>query len=1011
MKKRLLSLVLAVCMALGSAAALPEGIFTDSTSITASADGFTDLTYEVTFCQEDARSMLKLINDFRHGDEAWAWDENNSSKVYYNNLNDLVIDYELEKAAMQRAAELVAYYSHTRPNGERCFTAYPESFDWSSKGENIAIGYRTMEAMFEGWKEDDDNYSGQGHRRNMLSPNFKSIAIAHVKYGGMDYWVQEFSSKTVDTTYKAPNNSSTAATVSVSDDTITKNAPAASPSYLSIYDDQNYDLPVVTRNIRLDGQWGYAPDVKLDIDYSWKIKSGSDVVKLSGNKVVPLKAGSAVITANCSDGQTVDVNVTVTHRHSYTETVVPGTCVSWGYTLYKCKRCDYSYKSNYTSYGDHGWSDWKITKVPTCTEKGIRARICKYCQQENSEYVDALGHNYKATVVKPTCTVKGYTLHKCTRCGDSYKDTYKETVAHSWSAWTTTKKATCTAAGSQTRTCTVCGEVETASIAKLGHDYKATVVKPTCTAKGYTLHKCTRCGDSYKDTYKDATGHSWSKWATTKKATCTVAGSKKRTCTICGEVETASIAKLGHDYKATVVKPTCTAKGYTLHKCTRCGDSYKDTYTNMAAHKWGDWKVTKKATATADGVKERTCTVCGKKETAVVPKTTHTHSFTATKVVAPTCTEKGYTLYTCKGCGETKKDKFTDPKGHSASAWKSTGFDFVKNTSTQVRKCTVCGKVLSTRTVKNAITRLAGANRYETASIISKKMIPKASGTVIIATGLTFHDAMVAVPLASAYDAPLLLATEKHITAQTEAELKRLKAKNVIVISTNGAIGAKAKAELKGYKTTYIEGKTCFETAAKVAKALQTKTKKAPDTIFFATDSAFADALSASPVAAIKNAPIIYLKNTGSIDKATADYLKSVKGKVKNAYVIGGDGVISNAMMKNVATALGLTSGKTVVRVAGKNRYETCVAVNNKFKSVLSSDGICVAKGLDFPDALAGGVYAASTKQALFLADGKKLLDCQNTYLKGKNAAKITVFGGTGAVSDELVKLIAKASV
>ena len=132
---------------------------------------------------------------------------------------------------------------------------------------------------------------------------------------------------------------------------------------------------------------------------------------------------------------------------------------------------------------------------------------------------------------------------------------------------------------------------------------------------------------------------------------------------------------------------------------------------------------------------------------------------------------------------------------------------------------------------------------------------------------------------------------------------------------------------------------------------------------------------------------------------------------MKNAYIIGGDGVISNAMMKNVAKALGLTSGKTVQRVAGANRYETCVAVNNKFKSVLSSDGICVAKGLDFPDALAGGVYAAATKQALFLADGKKLQDCQNTYLKGKNAGKITIFGGTGAVPDSLVKLIAKASI
>ena len=371
-------------------------------------------------------------------------------------------------------------------------------------------------------------------------------------------------------------------------------------------------------------------------------------------------------------------------------------------------------------------------------------------------------------------------------------------------------------------------------------------------------------------------------------------------------------------------------------------------------------------------------------------------------------------LYTGKAIKPAVRVKF---EGKTLKADKDYTVTYKNNTKVGTATVTITGKGNFSGTVTKTFNitepvRLAGANRYDSAAVISQNMY-KTSDTVIVATGLTFNDALVAVPLASAYNVPLLLATEKHITAQTEAELKRLGAKNVIVVSTNGAIGDKAKAEFKAakYNMTYIEGKTCFETAAKVAKALQAKTKKAPTTIFFATDSAFADALSASPVAAIKNAPIMYLKNTGSIDSATANYLKSVKGKVKNAYIIGGDGVISDAMMKNVANALGLTVNKTVVRVAGKNRYETCVAVNNKFKSTLSGDGICVAKGLDFPDALAGGVYAAATKQALFLADGKKLQDCQNTYLKSKNASKITVFGGTGAVPDELVKTIAQASV
>ena len=305
--------------------------------------------------------------------------------------------------------------------------------------------------------------------------------------------------------------------------------------------------------------------------------------------------------------------------------------------------------------------------------------------------------------------------------------------------------------------------------------------------------------------------------------------------------------------------------------------------------------------------------------------------------------------------------------------------------------------------------RSAGANRYDTASLISQQMYKSTAKTVVLATGLDFHDALLAVPLANAYNAPLLLTTQTQVTKQTEAELARLKPSKVIIVSTNGAVGAKVTTTLKKYNPTVIEGKTVFETSTKVAAALQKKTGKKPDTLFFATDSSFADALSVSPVAAIKKAPIIYLNNK-KIDDKTAAYLKTVKGSVKNAYIVGGDGVISSTMMNNVAKSLGLTVNKTVQRVAGKNRYETCVAVNDKFADLLTGEGICVAKGLDFPDALAGGVYAAKTLQPLFLADGK-LQENQVKYLASKNAKTVTVFGGTGALPGDLLQNVSKASV
>ena len=113
-------------------------------------------------------------------------------------------------------------------------------------------------------------------------------------------------------------------------------------------------------------------------------------------------------------------------------------------------------------------------------------------------------------------------------------------------------------------------------------------------------------------------------------------------------------------------------------------------------------------------------------------------------------------------------------------------------------------------------------------------------------------------------------------------------------------------------------------------------------------------------------------------------------------------------MMKKAGDALGLKAGETITRVAGKNRYETCVAVNTTFASVLTGTGICVAKGLDFPDALSGGVLAAVMKAPLFLADNE-LNDAQRKYLKGKSYNNLYAFGGMGAVSDYTISRINNA--
>ena len=107
------------------------------------------------------------------------------------------------------------------------------------------------------------------------------------------------------------------------------------------------------------------------------------------------------------------------------------------------------------------------------------------------------------------------------------------------------------------------------------------------------------------------------------------------------------------------VEPTCTKTGLTEGShCSICGATLiaQKTIPATGKHEFGDWTITKAATCTATGTKTKTCSVCGKTETATIAKTAHKYGNT---VVKPTYTAKGYTLHKCSACGASYKDTYT----------------------------------------------------------------------------------------------------------------------------------------------------------------------------------------------------------------------------------------------------------------------------------------------------------------------------------------------------------------
>ena len=79
----------------------------------------------------------------------------------------------------------------------------------------------------------------------------------------------------------------------------------------------------------------------------------------------------------------------------------------------------------------HKFGEWKTTKPATCTATGTKTRSCSVCGKVEKQTIAKTAHKYVNTVVKPTYAAQGYTLHKCSVCGASYKDneTSKLTLA------------------------------------------------------------------------------------------------------------------------------------------------------------------------------------------------------------------------------------------------------------------------------------------------------------------------------------------------------------------------------------------------------------------------------------------------------------------------------------------------------------------------------------------------------------------------------------------------------
>lgn len=283
--------------------------------------------------------------------------------------------------------------------------------------------------------------------------------------------------------------------------------------------------------------------------------------------------------------------------------------------------------------------------------------------------------------------------------------------------------------------------------------------------------------------------------------------------------------------------------------------------------------------------------------------------------------------------------------------------------------------------------RLSGTNRYDTAVAISRETFAPGVDALYVATGSGFADGLVGGPAAARAGGPLLLLPPKTLPATVVSEIKRLRPRTIVVLGGSAVVSEPLVSELSMLApVTRAAGSNRYDTAARVSEQWTTA-----DTVYMATGLGFPDALSASALAAGKDAPLL-LTTTGQIPAATTAALNRLKPS--KIVIVGGTGVVSTA----VENTLKARSGVTVSRIAGADRYETS-AKALAASGALSSGKLMLAAGTNFPDALAGTPAANKIGAGFALTRTECVPLSLARVLAGKTLSNVYLLGGTSVIA------------
>ncbi|MBQ9946265.1 MAG: InlB B-repeat-containing protein [Clostridia bacterium] len=369
----------------------------------------------------------------------------------------------------------------------------------------------------------------------------------------------------------------------------------------------------------------------------------SDLASTEGAVVVlyavwEINVYDVTFTYRIQDGTLVNTTVQVPHG---TAAVAPSDFVS------------FPKKSSTEHYVFSAWSK-DITNITSSL-----TAIARYS-------TTAEAHEMQEKRTESTCTVKGSIVTYCVKC--AYSETQTLPLKdHSLDAGVITTAPTCLEEGTMTFSCVNCTYKTATAVAATGHSFTDVAAKAaTCKEQGINAHKdCSGCLKHYpsdasvnapysealsdSEVYIPALPHTPG-----DEADC----ENDQICTVC-----LSVITKAYGHKETTVYETADAT------CTNEG-----TYTEKTV-----------------------CSVCNKVLSSTVKTGKLPHSYIET-VVAPNCTDAGYTLHTCEVCSDSYKDNEKPSLGHTYSdTWTLIKESTCVENGSETNYCTVCSEAIETR--------------------------------------------------------------------------------------------------------------------------------------------------------------------------------------------------------------------------------------------------------------------------------------------------------------------------